>query len=154
MPPPSALETPPEAVCFNRAAHSLVPCEFALLSLEGEPKLIPLGCPVALKEIRRRSADGPGFMGLDERIDFAKLEALAGEASGASVPPSLVAPGNRANNFARLLLVFTLVLRNLLLFEELYGFHTSCFQRHRATRAQSLPGPINLEKAKAFGCYQ
>jgi hypothetical protein len=93
-------------------------------------------------------------MGLEEGIDFAKLEDLAGEASRARVPPSLVAPANRPNNFARLLLVFTLVLRNLLLFEELYGFHTSCFQRHRTTPAQSLPPPINLEKAKALGCYQ
>lgn len=42
-PPLSALATPPDAVCFSKLLHSLSDCEVAVLLLEGEPKLIPVG---------------------------------------------------------------------------------------------------------------
>jgi hypothetical protein len=125
-----------------------------VLSLDGEPKLMPFATPVAPNKTGRTSRDSPGLTDLEEGIDFARLEDLVRESSRERLAPSAVVPATWPNNFLKLLLVFTLVLRNPLLFEKLDRFYTSCFQGHRAAFTQPLPDPIDFEEAKALASYQ
>jgi hypothetical protein len=132
MPPPTALDNPPEAVFFNKLVHSVAPCEVVVLLLEADPNLMVFAVLVVPNESDRMSRDVPGTQGLEVGVDAARLEGLVSESARKLLTPRSIPPGRRPNNFVKSLFVFTLVLRNPFLFEKLDRFHALCFQGHHA----------------------
>ena len=118
-PPPKALETPPDTVCFNKLPHTLPDCDAVVVLLfDGEPKLIPVGTTFAVNDEARVSV-AVGGLTVFSVLACNDVSTLWGVSSFSTLCPSILGTVNRLNLPDKLLLRFaTLFLHSPRLFDD------------------------------------